>query len=132
MPLTRDGKFSDPILYLEHGDVTPDGKVVGQPVGNRPVMLMVYAEWCGHCKSTRPEYQKAADKGSREVFWGVVHSDAEKESVKKLMPLVEDVFDVKGYPTIVGLTASGRKVPYKGPRTEEAFLNFSRGLLHQP
>lgn len=131
MPLNQKGQFSDPILYLEDGDVTRDGRVVGDVVRGRPVMVMVFAEWCGHCKHTRPEYQKAADKMSNEVFWSVIHSDSDRPSVKKLMPLVDSVFEVKGYPTIFGITAQGRRVPYQGPRTEEAFLSFAQGLFHR-
>jgi thiol-disulfide isomerase/thioredoxin len=62
-----------------------------KPIGNDSVVV-VYADWCGHCKAAKPEFEKAASMSNKVVL---LNSDtpAGKEYIKKN--------NVKGFPTIV-------------------------------
>jgi len=55
-------------------------------------MVAFTAPWCGHCKSLKPEFYKAAESLGGVVNMGNVNCDDEKELAGK--------FDVKGFPTI--------------------------------
>ena len=130
MPLNAKGEFSDPVLYLEAGDFDDGGNLRGAEIGGRPIMMMIYAEWCGHCKTTRPEFQKAADN-MKDVFFCVVHSDSKRPSVEALMRKMDTIYPVKGYPTILMITRGGSKMPYEGERKAEAFQRAALNLLQR-
>ena len=38
---------------------------------SEPVFAMYYAEWCGHCKRTKPEFQKLLDNYKGNVIVAV-------------------------------------------------------------
>ena len=55
-------------------------------------VVVVYADWCGHCKSAKPEFNKAAKMSSKVVL---LNSDTPegKTYMKE--------HNVKGFPTIM-------------------------------
>lgn len=76
--------------------------------------VMYYADWCGHCKTTKPEFKKLMDAyngkkiNGKSVKIEMVNSDVEPERVKAA--------GVEGYPTI---KLDGKM--YSGGRTFDAF-----------
>jgi len=86
-----------------------------------PAVVLVYAEWCGHCKNMMPAFEEAA-KESKIPFVKVQGQHAPVSS-RKLM--------VAGYPTIFGVAsvpANGPPRRYGGMRSKEAFLEFAHAL----
>uniref|UniRef100_A0A6C0KXY3 Thioredoxin domain-containing protein n=1 Tax=viral metagenome TaxID=1070528 RepID=A0A6C0KXY3_9ZZZZ len=81
-------------------------------------LVMYYADWCGHCKTAKPEFAKL---GSTKTIGGsvvdIVMINPETNPVKGL--------DVRGYPTIHLYGPKGQLVSeYGGQRTESAFVDF--------
>jgi len=79
-----------------------------------------FAPWCGHCKTLKPIYERAArtseDKGLNCKFAAI---DATKNEGLSLE------WDVKGYPTIFFVNnKAGKKIKYEGSRTEKGFIDF--------
>ena len=87
---------------------------------DKPSFVMYYAEWCGHCKRTMPEFNKLKESYSGSVQIIAINSEDEEytELIKKQ--------EIKGYPTIryypTGLNGSYKE--YNGERTESDFKNF--------
>ncbi|KAF9419772.1 hypothetical protein HW555_003771, partial [Spodoptera exigua] len=82
-------------------------------------IVMFYAPWCGHCKSTKPEFVKAAEKFADElmVAFGAVDCTAEQELCAN--------YDVRGYPTIKYFSYFDKAVKdYTGGRKEGDFVSF--------
>jgi thiol-disulfide isomerase/thioredoxin len=60
----------------------------------QPAFVMYYAEWCGHCKKTKPDFQKLIESYKGPVKIMMVDCEA-PENAK----LVKDE-NIKGFPTI--------------------------------
>jgi len=78
-------------------------------------LVEFYAPWCGHCKHLAPIWDELATK--TEVNVAKVDCTVEKD----LMPR----FGVRGFPTIKFIK-DGQVYDYKGARTVDAFLSFSK------
>lgn len=60
--------------------------------GDRLAVVMLHAEWCGHCKSTMPEFKAVAEKYRDKCDFKV----AENEVIKGT-PLIEEI-KLPGFP----------------------------------
>lgn len=82
-------------------------------------IVMFYAPWCGHCKSTKPEFVKAAEKFADELMvgFGAVDCTNDQELCAN--------YDVRGYPTIKYFSYFDKAVKeYTGGRKEDDFVAF--------
>nr|XP_026500812.1 protein disulfide-isomerase A5 [Vanessa tameamea] len=82
-------------------------------------VVMFYAPWCGHCKITKPEFVKAAEKFADEliVAFAAVDCTQHKDICSN--------YDVKGYPTIKYFSHFDKSVQdYSGGRKEADFVSF--------
>lgn len=79
---------------------------------------MYYADWCGHCKSAKPEFQKLGATqtiAGKPVTIRMVNPETQPDAAAGA--------DIRGYPTIV-LMNGGSKVEYQGERSYAGFLSF--------
>lgn len=97
--------------------------------GSVPALVMYYADWCGHCKRTKPQLEAA--KGEYQGKVKIIMIDAEAPENAGLIKQE----DINGFPTIRyyknGLPHSGKKGDYEeynGERTKEDFLKFLRRM----
>jgi len=74
-------------------------------------VLIIYAPWCGHCKTSMPEFLKAK-RNNKNIK--LINSEEYPDLVKK--------YNVTGYPTIK--KASGEK--YTGQRDSVSISNFAK------
>jgi thiol-disulfide isomerase/thioredoxin len=90
-----------------------------------PKVMLFHATWCGHCE----QYLSSG------VFDKVAkHPDVQKVSFEKLdADKNEDMrekYDVTGFPTILGLNASGEKVAFDGNRNSiDDLITFAKSLM---
>jgi thiol-disulfide isomerase/thioredoxin len=100
-----------------HSDGTPKGDIA-----KKRTTVIFYADWCGHCKSTKPIYAGATTKCRHNDFiiGAVDCSDKEKmgENLSKAMEKY-----AQGFPTIVQFD-KGKVVSYSGAREETALCKF--------
>ena len=68
-------------------------------------LLFIYADWCGHCKSMKPDMKKfklyAAEKQECNVFVGFIEAGALNKDDKINEILSKYKINPKGFPTIV-------------------------------
>lgn len=86
---------------------------------HKPVFIMFYAPWCGHCKQLHPEWEKFA-KGVKDVVRiGAVNADAHRE--------IGGQFGIQGFPTIkywkMGPKKGMKPLDYQGQRSAAALHN---------
>jgi len=84
-------------------------------------VVICKADWCGHCKTAAPEFDKllAASpitlKNGTKATVSILDADKDKAEVSKM--------GIKGYPTIL-IMNGGTKTEYPGPRTHAGVLEF--------
>jgi thiol-disulfide isomerase/thioredoxin len=84
---------------------------------------MYYADWCPHCKTALPEFQKL---GATKTIGGtsVVLQALEEQQIS---PELKDT--IKGYPTIQLVKPDGSVMEYSGDRTATGFQQFLQQAL---
>jgi protein disulfide-isomerase A6 len=75
-------------------------------------VLIFYAPWCGHCKSSMDEFKKAVAQGQGDI----VLIDSTDESNASIL----SKYNVQGFPTII----KGDGTKYSGSRTAESIVTF--------
>jgi thiol-disulfide isomerase/thioredoxin len=75
--------------------------------------FIFFAPWCGHCKASKDEFEKAAEMNQMIIL--VDSTQPENEGLK-------EKYGVQGFPTI--MKASGEK--YTGARTAVAIDEFQK------
>jgi thiol-disulfide isomerase/thioredoxin len=83
--------------------------------------IFFYADWCGHCKRTKPEWASFAQSVSSQVpgIKAVAMQDTKSRAVLAK-------FGVTGFPTLVLVDAKGVRHDFTGPRTASAMLAFAK------
>lgn len=104
--LRREGFTSSPGSLLED-------------VKNKKVLVLFYNNDCGHCKTLKPEWDKAEAKmGDKMVAVDV--TDVSDATVKA----VTEKFKVNSYPTMLVLENGEVTGKYEGERTESALISY--------
>jgi thiol-disulfide isomerase/thioredoxin len=92
-------------------------------MGEGRSVVILKAEWCGHCKKAMPEFKKLADaspitlKSGEKVGVRMLDSDADKDAISALG------YKVRGFPTI--LIQKGKEfTEYPGERTHDGVMEF--------
>ena len=120
------------ILHLEDHDFNQDGtlKKLPKPYGNKPVVVMIFATWCGPCKTTKPEYKKLKemiDKNGGKVVVACINGSGKGTlpSEQKLMERIKNIFkDFRGFPHIAVIDSNGNVAQtHDGPRKAENIMN---------
>jgi protein disulfide-isomerase-like protein len=93
------------------------------PANGEVVVVLFKTEWCGHCKTTKPEYEKATsalngkkNSSGKTIRFEKVDCDENKELGKE--------FGVSGYPTIKILNDDGSQDDYDGARSFEGLKKY--------
>lgn len=87
---------------------------------------MVYAPWCGHCKTTMPMFDEFMAKSpltvnGKSVAIKKIDGDADKATAEK--------YGVKGFPTFVLVSPDGSVEQHEGPREPAAFKQFMEKMI---
>ncbi len=94
---------------------------------------MVYADWCPHCQSVKPQMQQFADDvaaGKQLSGKGIVVQliNGDPPSGQEPDPILKMLPEVKGYPSFYLLdTKSGSSTPYEGPREVSEMIKWISG-----
>lgn len=82
-----------------------------------PIVALIYANWCGHCKTFKPIFEDAATKYTGKTIFITIDADEQKAFCQSL--------GVGGFPTVIRFDA-GKPTLYSGQRTLVALLDFAK------
>ncbi len=92
---------------------------------NKPALVMLYANWCGHSKAMLPAWEAAKEKLEAMGHYEVLKFDDEThpEEIKRIavhdpkMGFPDIRFYPQGYP-------SDKQIKYRGDRSEDSLIKF--------
>lgn len=92
--------FTRPIAYLENNDFDKNGNLINPNIPkNIPVVIMIQASWCVHCRNSKPAFQEFANKNQNKVFCATIHADGDLPSEKELSKRIRYIKKgFKGFP----------------------------------
>ena len=108
--------------FVKEVETDEDAKNSLEPNGVAKV-VMVHANWCGHCRDMMPSFLDAASKSDKDVEWIRIEAKNGPSVVKRS--------DLKGFPTIYGVKENGDLVVHAGGRDVSSLMNFSQSLKKQ-
>ena len=87
-----------------------------------PAVVMVYADWCSHCRNMMDAYEAAAKSAAA---YGVPFVRIQGREA----PISSRKYGITGYPTVFGVAnVGGAPRRFMAQRTTDALLEFARGL----
>ena len=103
------------LMYIRY--LYPDGSDGFQ---SAPTFTLYYADWCPHCQTIKPVFEKWSKKGSvvvggKTVFVEMVEADKNADKLKGK--------PVKGYPTFL-LERDGKFKEFDGDRSASGWENW--------
>lgn len=87
------------------------------------VLVKFYADWCMHCKSLAPEYEKAADLLKAEGS-SIILAKVNNEDAKDLLT----EFMIEGFPTLK-FFKNGNAIEYTGNRQAEGIIDWCKEII---
>ena len=107
------------IFYVSRGESFKGRQGFKNPDTN--TFTMYYADWCGHCKKIKPEFETFMKTGPITV-------DGTTCKIRMVSPEKEPDEaagkPIKGFPTFLLETTDGKVVEYAGERSTAGFLSF--------
>ena len=76
-------------------------------------LILVYADWCGHCHKYMPTWTKFEKTPGRTANIAKVHHD-----MLEKVPSIKDA-KIQGYPSVIRVEPSGKITDYKVPGSPE-------------
>lgn len=119
-------------LSLKNQDITvQNSKCVIKPsiCNNKPGILLIHANWCGHCKRFKPVYEEI----NRILNKNVVNAPLlALESEEMTDENVVKKLNVRGFPTILFFDQNGviMDKPYENERTPKHILQELCNRVH--
>tara|TARA_Y100000389_G_C17441214_1_gene508658 strand:+ start:741 stop:1199 length:459 start_codon:yes stop_codon:yes gene_type:complete len=112
--------------------VSENPKDLQEYINNNDVCIVkFYADWCGHCKAMKEDWDRFYKKNDKEKVNGkTVHIIEIADTDKDLNKLFAEKYNFKvdGFPTIIKISKNDsgevKIIPYSGERNLVAFEQF--------
>jgi len=104
------------------------------PKNDKPVIILLHAEWCGHCRALKPEWNEMKAKINKELQDKIIIEEIEHSEMDRKMPIIEKSYlngnriEYTGFPTL-GFIRNSKFEQYGGARTADSLIEWARQLL---
>lgn len=113
------------VLFLEGDDFNKDGSFKYSQDG-KPMLIMLFGTFCGHCKSTAPVFAQLFNQYKNKIMCAVIQVDggsSEQQAVAILRASVAP--HLSGIPAFLLYKNGKYQATYSGERTLAALAGFA-------
>ena len=96
------GRLSPPVDVDSIGKIPKFESLIG------PVLVFVYADWCGHCQHYKPLWKELANDKNRSINMAAVRDDMVNKT-----SLTQKAEPVTSYPTVMLIGKNGQAINFK-------------------
>jgi thiol-disulfide isomerase/thioredoxin len=93
-----------------------------EDVKNKKVLVLFYNTNCGHCKTLKPEW----DKAEAEMVDKMVAVDVTDTS--EAVKMITEKYKINSYPTMLVLDNGKMTATYDGERTKDALVSYVKSM----
>ena len=92
--------LNKPIAYLVDTDFDDDGNLINPEIPKDiPVLIMIQANFCGHCTHAKPEFQKLSEENENDLFCSTIQGDGNEDGEQELGKRLINIFPgFRGFP----------------------------------
>lgn len=102
-------------IELSETDFDISKKIINKKNLKNINLLLIYTNWCGHCKRFKPIYEETSKTIGSTINMYKIDGDT--------CPNVSKMYKIQGYPTILMIDSQGKMIqPYTGPRDTKCHL----------
>jgi thiol-disulfide isomerase/thioredoxin len=100
----------------------------------KPVIILLHATWCGHCKTLEPEWERMKTELDKKTSDNIIFEEIESAELDDKLPIISKTYlngvpiEHRGFPTI-GSIKNQQFEQYGGGRTADSLLEWVRGLV---
>jgi len=97
---------------------------------NEAELLLFYANWCPHCKSAKPEWEKVKSEYENKLINGykVIFVEVDCSSPNPNTTKMMDEYNIEGFPTIK-LNKNNQIITYDAKVTQDHLVEFLKTAL---
>jgi thiol-disulfide isomerase/thioredoxin len=115
------------VIVLKNGDFDSNMNLTKSNLKNK-VIILYYADWCGHCKRLKPAYNQLielSNNGKLDVSVAAVNADDNDGLLERMRGLGNKAeYDVRGFPSIVSYNNGKYYSTYSYDNTQEGREKF--------
>ena len=111
-----------PIIYLEGKDFDTKGNLIRFKDSKLPKIIMIQANFCGHCTDAKPAYQEFAQKYAQKVLCFSIEADVNKDEWGPLLKLIKPSF--QGFPDYLLVGEKSKKINGRSVNSIKEFVNI--------
>ncbi len=104
------GRFRSPTTSERGVDIRSEsdvGTLESMLKNGNPTLILIYADWCGHCHRYIPTWEKLESTPGRTANMARVHHDMQEK-----IPSIKDA-KIQGYPSVIKVLPDGRIETYE-------------------
>lgn len=101
-------KYKNKYLQKKH-------EMLGGAESSRNELMLFKAEWCGHCKSFLPTWEKISNDSNLNINFKIFDSEKNKKEINE--------YNIEGFPTIM-YKVNDKLIEYNGSRDVESIKKF--------
>ena len=117
-----------PVVYLDSTDFDDEGNIINPLIPkDKPMFIMLLANFCGFCKMAKPDFQEFAEKNPNFIV-ATIQADSTIPEVANLKNKMNKIYpELVGFPSYM-LYVEGKRIIYNGGRTLKDLQSFADGL----
>ena len=121
-------KIMKNVFYLEEDDINDDGSLKKHVGNGDPVIIMAQGNFCPHCTTAKPAYQKLSTENCKAVPCTIlIDGEQSEKAASKFLKMWDS--NHRGVPAYFGFDKDGKcKGVHNGGRDTKCLLDFANNL----